>query len=272
MKKESNTKKGSKGFYAALGISAVMIGSACFFAYDQGEKLNNKNTADNIISVPEAPVDKKTTGIPKTTTIPIQTTAPVYTTAAAVTTTPTITAAVSVETLPAADIVKSDPPAESENIEETENSAQVNSASNGASKLENVKPPLSDMSNIINPFSGSELVKNETTGSWQTHNGTDFAAEVGTEVFSISSGEVTKIDTDQLWGVCVTINHHNGYVSKYCSLGADLSVQEGDLVASGAVIGVVGQTADIESAVAPHLHIELQHNGAYVDPLSAIKE
>ncbi|MCM1061503.1 MAG: M23 family metallopeptidase, partial [Eubacterium sp.] len=201
MKKENNTKKGSKGFYAALGISAVMIGSACFFAYDQGEKLNNKNTADNIISVPEAPVDKKTTGIPKTTTIPIQTTAPVYTTAAAVTTAPTITAAVSVETLPAADIVKSDPPAASENIEETENSAQVNSDSNGASKLENVKPPLSDMSNIINPFSGSELVKNETTGSWQTHNGTDFAAEVGTEVFSISSGEVTKIDTDQLWGV-----------------------------------------------------------------------
>lgn len=54
--KDNNMKKGSKGFYAALGISAVMIGSACFFAYDQGEKLKEK-PADEIISVPEAAVE-----------------------------------------------------------------------------------------------------------------------------------------------------------------------------------------------------------------------
>jgi peptidase M23B len=272
MKKDSNTKKGSKGFYAALGISAVMIGSACFFAYDQGEKLNGKKPADNIISVPEAPVDQKSTGIPKTTSIPPKATAPVYTTAMVTTAAPILTTTKPVETLPASEIVKGDPPAVPENAAKNENSEQVNSNSNGAAKLENVRQPLSDSSNIINPFSGSELIKNETTGSWQTHNGTDFAAEVGMEVFAISSGEVIKIETDQLWGVCVTVNHHNGYVSKYCSLGSELSVQEGDTVASGAVIGVVGQTADIESAVAPHLHLELQHNGAYVDPVSAIKE
>ena len=34
--------KGSKGFYTALGISAVMIGSACIFAYQQGEKLTDR--------------------------------------------------------------------------------------------------------------------------------------------------------------------------------------------------------------------------------------
>ena len=64
---DNNDKKSSKGFYAALGISAVMIGSACYFAYDQGNDLNDKKRPEDIISVPEAAVDNKSTGIPKTT-------------------------------------------------------------------------------------------------------------------------------------------------------------------------------------------------------------
>ena len=66
------------------------------------------------------------------------------------------------------------------------------------------------------------------------------------------------------------MNHHNGYISKYCGLGSDLSVQKGDTVASGSVSGVVGTSADIESALEPHLHIELTHNGSYIDPVAAV--
>ena len=62
---ENNIKKSSKGFYAALGISAVMIGSACYFAYDQGQKLKDNPSSDQIISVPETPVDQKYAGVPK---------------------------------------------------------------------------------------------------------------------------------------------------------------------------------------------------------------
>lgn len=264
--KDNNMKKGSKGFYAALGISAVMIGSACFFAYDQGEKLKEK-PVDEIISVPEAAVDHKSTGIPKTTTAVITTAPPVYTTNPPVTTA-VITQPVPRATLPAAEIIISDPPAPVQEVQ-GEAPEKVEAEAVGTVKLENAKPPLSDIGNILNPFSGSELVKNETTGSWQTHNGTDYAAEVGAEVCAISSGEVTEIGSDPLWGVTVTVNHHNGYISKYCGLGTELSVQQGDTVASGTVLGVVGQTADIESAAAPHLHIELRHNGEFIDPNSA---
>ena len=265
--KDNNMKKGSKGFYAALGISAVMIGSACFFAYDQGEKLKQK-PADDIISVPEAAVDYKSTGIPKISTTVITTAPPVYTTQK-ISTTVTAARTLPTVTLPAAEIIISDPP--------VQNAAADSGKSPQATpvdkiKLENVKHPLADTGNILAPFSGNELVKNETTGSWQTHNGTDFAAEVGAEVFSISSGEITEIKTDPLWGVTVTVDHHNGYISKYCGLGTELSVQPGDTVASGTVLGVVGQTADIESAVSPHLHIELRHNGKYIDPNSVFSE
>lgn len=252
---DNESSKGSKGFYAALGISALMIGSACYFAYDQSQKIsdNNKITAENSITAQDEAVDKKSTDIPKAVT------SAVFTGSTASTTTTVITVT-SVATLPAAAIATDTPPTAAAELETTEASG----------KLENPKAPLADMSNIITPFSGSELVKNETTGSWQTHNGVDIAAEVGTEVCAVSSGQVTAVNEDPLWGITVIIDHHNGFVTKYCSLAKDVSVQKGDTVVSGDVIGVIGDTADIESALAPHLHFEIMHNGAFADPLSFI--
>ena len=132
----------------------------------------------------------------------------------------------------------------------------------------NVMPVIGE---IINPFSGGELVKNATTGTWQTHNGTDIAAEVGADVMAAESGEITSVSNDPLWGVTVVLDHKNGYITKYCGLGADLAVQQGDSVNRGDVIGAVGETADIESTEAPHLHIEITHNGELIDPMTVFK-
>lgn len=252
---DNESAKGSKGFYAALGISALMIGSACYFAYNQGEKIseNNNIVAENSVTQQDEAVDKKSTDIPKTTTAALQTALKAQTAATTVT---TVTTAI---TLPAAIIATDTPPVATEAA-----------TSQQAARLENPKAPLADMSNIITPFSGSELVKNETTGSWQTHNGVDIAAEVGAEVYAVSPGQVTAVNEDPLWGTTVIIDHYNGFVTKYCSLAKDLSVQKGDTVVSGDVIGVIGDTADIESALPPHLHFEILHNSAYADPMAFI--
>lgn len=264
-----NKIKGSKGFYAALGISAVMIGAACLFAYNQGEKLTDGQLSAGINkSVPETPVDKKYNNVPKSTTT-------AYVVAAFPTATTTVQ--VQMETMPVEEIIIETPEEEFQEVIDIEESEEVQAQADteiletGVHKLENVKAPLADITNVITSFSGTELVKNETTGSWQTHNGTDFAAETGTEVYAVSNGEVTSVKKDALWGVTVVVDHHNGFVSKYCNLADDLSVQEGDMLVSGDIIGVVGQTADIESALAPHLHIELTHNGSFIDPLSSLK-
>ncbi len=261
MKKFSDNSKGSKGFYAALGISAVMIGSACYFAYDQGEKMTNDLTAKQIQAEKdlEAAVDKRVNNLPKGTT-------PAY----KLTTTPSVTSiprpaatAPPVETLPAEAIIID--PAEPV-IEEIHQDTETV----GTSKLANVKPPLAEFGDVVGSFSDGELVKSPTTGSWQTHNGTDLAAEVGAEVYAVSNGEVTEITNDSIWGVTVVLNHHNGYVTRYCGLSDGLSVQQGDMLVSGDLIGTVGNTADIESAIAPHLHIEMLHNGSYIDPMAEL--
>lgn len=262
MKKFSDNSKGSKGFYAALGISAVMIGSACYFAYDQGEKMTNDLTAKQIQAEKEleAAVDKRVENIPKGTTPAYRLTTPNVTSVPK----PAATAP-PVETLPAEAIIID--PAEPVIEEIPEEAAPVATAG-----LANVKPPIADFGEIVGSFSGGELIKNPTTGSWQTHNGTDLAAEVGTEVYAVSNGEVTEITNDSIWGVTVVLNHHNGYVTRYCGLSEGLSVQQGDMLVSGDLIGTVGNTADIESAIAPHLHIEMLHNGSYIDPMAELNK
>lgn len=265
MKKKifSDNSKGSKGFYTALGISAIMIGSACYFAYDQGEKLTEEFTAQNSISESEAAVDRKIDNIPKITTAykPVtQTTAKV----SAATAPPVATAPPIITTAVVEIIEDYEQPVDVEIEQET---VYV-----GASKMENVKAPLSDMDNVLAMFSGGELVKSITTGSWQTHNGIDIAAEVGSEVYAVSNGEIMEIDNDPVWGVTVLLDHHNGYVTRYCGLSNGLEVQLGDMMVSGDLIGTVGNTADIESALSPHLHIEILHNGNYIDPLSELNK
>lgn len=245
--------KGSKGFYAALGISAVMIGAACFFAHKQGDKIAETMPSVDKPIVQEAAVDRPVTNIPKATT-------PAYRITTAQVTIPVFTDAPA-ETIPAAEISVDIPPAEPVQAEAEETAAPT---------MTDVKPPLADISNIIAPFSGGELVKNETTGSWQTHNGTDIAAETGAEVYAVFSGEVKAVKNDPLWGVTLVLDHQNGYITRYCGLSADLAVQEGDKLSGGDVIGTVGGSADIESSLPPHLHIEITHNGAFIDPFSMI--
>ncbi|WP_297957554.1 M23 family metallopeptidase [uncultured Ruminococcus sp.] len=247
--------KGSKGFYAALGISAVMIGAACLFAHKQGDKLPEiRPSAEKAPIVQDAQVNRPVTDIPKVT-------APAYRV-----TTQTVTAPVFSDepqvTIPAADIIADVPPGQEHGFAEQPAAAVENMSGAGA--------PLKEMSNVLTPFSGGELVKNETTGTWQTHNGTDIAAEVGTDVYATESGEITAVTKDPLWGVTVLIDHKNGFTTKYCGLGSDLAVQQGDTVTTGDLIGAVGETADIESSVQSHLHIEITHNGDFIDPMTVL--
>jgi murein DD-endopeptidase MepM/ murein hydrolase activator NlpD len=259
---DNQSGKSAKGFYAALGISAVMIGSACYFAYKEGEKLSDSSNLTISSQDENEAVDKKYTDVPKvtaavTTTVATSTTTTVTTTVAPVVNpvTATIPAAAVIEVVPS----------------DTETDDVITDVlENTSVSTAGFVSPLSDVSNIINPFSGTELVKNATTGSWQTHNGTDIAVETGTDVFAVYTGEITAINDDPLWGVTVVIDHHNGYITKYCSLAKDLSVQEGDTVVSGDIIGVTGDTADIESGLSPHLHIEITRNGDYQNPVSVI--
>lgn len=123
---------------------------------------------------------------------------------------------------------------------------------------------------ILTEYSWGELVK--MTGSvWKTHDGIDIAAAEGTPVKSMTSGTVSEIYSDTLWGNCVVIDHGDTVFRYYYGLADDISVSVGDKVASGTVIGSVGNTADIESDLESHLHFALKYEGTWIDPISYIE-
>lgn len=238
-----------KGFYAALGLSIAMVGAASFFAYTRtADKLNNQ--LDSVVGNSESKQKETTqkyqnaganqTDIPKDETKKSET---VQTTTE------------SVET--EAEVQANAPVAE-----------PAEPAANNKADSSPVAMPIEG--EVINEFSGTELVKSSTTGAWQTHNGIDIAGNLGDEVKAMTNGVVTDVKEDSLWGVTVTIDHGSGITARYCNLNKGVNVQAGSEVAAGAVIGAIGDTCEIESAEPSHLHFEVLQNGQYIDPLEFI--
>ena len=125
---------------------------------------------------------------------------------------------------------------------------------------------------VISDFSLEVLAYDETMGDWRTHSGIDIAAPVGTQVLAVSAGTVASVEQDDLMGTTVVIAHAGGVESIYANLAAVPTVEAGDQVSIGAVIGAVGTTAVAESARAPHLHFEMREDGESVDPVSYLPE
>lgn len=263
--KKTEKSKNARGFYVALGISALMIGSACYFSYKEGD-----GKYDNFSSSSQYAVDRKETNIPKATTSRKHS----YVT---VTTTLKADEDVIIPYATSEEISESVPEITSEPEDSNKDNINViyeppvEEVAVEPEKPYKIDRPLKSPLNIINEFSGQELVKNPTTGSWQTHNGTDYKAEIGDDVCSVTDGKVTAVNNDPLWGTTVVIQDSNGDIYRYCNLAKDLNVQQGSSVCAGDVIGSVGDTADIESAIEPHLHIEVLRGGKYVNPADFIK-
>lgn len=108
-----------------------------------------------------------------------------------------------------------------------------------------------------------------TMNDYRAHTGVDVSAALGSEVIAASGGTVCKIWTDPLMGRCVTIDHGEGIYTSYMNLADDLdnALEVGAKVSMGQVLGAVGESAMIEIAEEPHLHLEMRVDGKYVDPL-----
>ena len=64
------------------------------------------------------------------------------------------------------------------------------------------------------------------------------------------------------YGLCVVVEGQDGYQSRYAHCSA-LSVHAGQEVKQGDIVGRVGSTG---SSTGPHLHLEVTHNGAHLNP------
>ena len=118
----------------------------------------------------------------------------------------------------------------------------------------------------VTVFSMTELLYDTTMADWRTHDGVDIAAAAGTNVLAASAGTVLSVFQDDLLGTTVVLGHSGGYETAYANLQEQPTVQKGDKVSAGQIIGAVGTTALAESAEGPHLHFSVAKNGVSVDP------
>lgn len=96
------------------------------------------------------------------------------------------------------------------------------------------------------------------------HAGIDIPAECGTVVTAAAGGTVTEAGYDPAQGNYLILDHGNGMETVYAQC-LSLSVEEGDNVAAGGPIAVVGSTG---LSTGPHLHFEVRQNGEAQNPVA----
>ena len=94
------------------------------------------------------------------------------------------------------------------------------------------------------------------------HQGMDFTAPTGTEIFATGNAKVVFSGWKQGYGNTVILDHGYGYQTLYAHLYKSL-VNVGQKVRRSDVIALVGNTG---KSTGPHLHYEVRLHGKAVDP------
>ena len=97
------------------------------------------------------------------------------------------------------------------------------------------------------------------------HEGIDFSAPRGTEVFATGDGIIEDAEYSRRgYGNRIIIDHGFGYKTMYCHL-SKFSVKRGQKIKRGELIGEVGSSG---LSTAPHLHYEVLKNGKKINPIN----
>lgn len=101
-------------------------------------------------------------------------------------------------------------------------------------------------------------------GSSKFHDGLDFAASIGTNVFATADGKVNVARRQAGYGNCIDIDHGYNYLTRYAHL-SEILVREGEEVKRGQLIGKVGTTG---KSTGPHLHYEVRLKDVPQNPVN----
>jgi murein DD-endopeptidase MepM/ murein hydrolase activator NlpD len=108
--------------------------------------------------------------------------------------------------------------------------------------------------------------KSPFTGQREMHEGIDVAAPQGTPFVTTADGVVSFVGPLGGFGNVIFINHGHGFTTFYAH-ASRIRAREGQQVKRGEVIAYVGMTG---RTTGPHVHYEVQVNGATVNPLKYI--
>jgi len=122
-----------------------------------------------------------------------------------------------------------------------------------------MKTPING-ARLSSPFG---MRKHPISGFNKMHQGTDFAAPIGTPIMASGSGTVTRAKWCGGGGNCIKIKHNSTYETIYAHMKSFAKgIKVGKKVRQGQIIGYVGSTG---ISTGPHLHYEVIVNGKKVN-------
>ncbi len=134
---------------------------------------------------------------------------------------------------------------------------------------------LLPVSGVLRSVHDADLqVFSPTMGDYRVHLGIDIGTVAGASVSAMADGTVTQIWDDVRMGRCIAVKHGGDAYTIYKNLAAEQSegIVVGATVKAGDVIGTVGDSAMVEIAEEPHLHLEMTVAGIQVDPTEYLSE
>ena len=117
-------------------------------------------------------------------------------------------------------------------------------------------------------------VFSDTMKDYRVHLGIDIGTVENASVSAMADGVISQVWEDVSMGQCVAIAHSGDAYTIYKNLSSTLPehIKVGVAVKAGDVIGTVGESAMVEVAEAPHLHLEMTVGGLLVDPTDYLDE
>ena len=100
------------------------------------------------------------------------------------------------------------------------------------------------------------------------HEGIDYVAEAGSDVYAAAAGIVYETGYSAKYGNYVVLLHINGEMTYYCHCQKIL-VEKDDQVERGSTIATIGSTG---MSTGYHLHFAISSHGEFVDPQEEMRE
>ncbi|MDQ7093834.1 M23 family metallopeptidase [Desulfosporosinus sp. PR] len=158
---------------------------------------------------------------------------------------------------------------DSGNYYDTLNGMAKDALSLGGVSNKSVPVDAKMLGTFLPPISGQVMAKFGIVGeggsnaAGSVHQGIDVGSSLGTPVLAPANGVITFVGEDPQLGNVVKADLGDGWTTVLGNLG-NVSVQKGQRINQGAIIGTVGLSAPLKK---PWLHFELRKNNQPVDPI-----
>lgn len=125
--------------------------------------------------------------------------------------------------------------------------------------------------NVIMNYSMDHTIYFATLMQYKCNPAIIIDAEVGTEVKAAADGVVTKIeDNNEETGYTITMQIGDGYSLVYGQLG-NVSLEVGDLVSEGDVIGTIAEPSKYYTVEGSNLYFQVLENDQTVNPMLLLR-